>query len=133
MAKKSDNGLIKAISIIDYIFGALFFLGALFMLLGGTILASIGGTAFLKNVLPSGIAGGLIGGVLIMLAIFLAALGILYIYLGKGIAAQKKWAKIVQIIVAILVHLFSFPIGTAVAIFELYVLLIKKETKNLFK
>ena len=64
-------------------------------------------------------------------AIVVAALGVLYIYLAKAIKEYKMWAKVVQIIFAVL-GLFSFPIGTVIGIFVLWVLLINKETKNLF-
>ena len=132
MNKKQEN-LIKAITIIDYVFAAIFIFVAALSLLGGSVLASIGGSSMISNFLPKGILSGMIGGILIVLALGLATLGVLYFYLAKGIASKKYWAKVVQIIVAIIVHLFSFPIGTAVAAFELYVLLINEKTKNVFK
>ena len=125
---KEIPGLIKAISIIDYVYGIMLIIGAAFLFLGGTILASIGA---LRNLFPEQIIGGLVGAALVFAAIFLLALGVLYIYLGKAIKEYKFWAKVVQIILSIM-GLFSFPIGTAVGIFVLWVLLIKKETKNLF-
>ena len=127
---KDLPGMIKAISIIYYTFGILVFIAAVILL--------VGGTTFLQDLIPSEIAAELLSGALIVVALFLAVLGIFHIYLGKGIIARKKWAKVIQIILAIIPGigtfggLFSFPIGTIIGIFMLWVLLIKKETKNLF-
>ena len=137
MAKRKDktNNLIKAISIIDYVFAAICFIMAFLLIVGGSIISSLGfiqEAIFSKLALPTDLASGIISGLLIVGAIILVGIGIFYIYLGKAISKRKYWAKIAQIIVAILVHLFSFPIGTAVAVFELYVLLFNKETKTLF-
>ncbi len=134
MKKKnnSSKGLIKAITIIDYIFAALFLVGAIIMLLGSAVLTTLGLTVFVKSMLPKSMMSALIGSIFILGTIFFVALGIFYVYLGKGIQEKKQWAKIVQIIAALIIHLLSFPIGTAIAIFELYVLLINKETRDLF-
>ncbi len=134
----SENKLIKAVSVIDYIYGVIVIIAALFLLLGGTIFASLGGTFIIEEMMPSFMAAG-IGGMLIILAIFLAAAGVVHIYLGKAIKEKKLWAKVLQIILAIVPAvgtfggLFSFPLGTASGIFMIWILLIKKETRDLFK
>ncbi len=125
--KKTTN-IIKAISIIDYIYGALLIVGGVFFFLGGTLLASLG---VLKNLMPQ-MFSGIMGGMLVFASVIMLAIGVLYVILGKAITQYKLWAKIVQIILAIL-GLFSFPIGTAIGIFVLWALLINKETKDLFK
>ena len=126
--------LVRAISIIDYAYGGLFLLLAILLLIGGTILTlggSFVGIALLGNL--QAMTTTLVGGAIIILAMFIAALGVLYIYLGKAIGKRKYWAKITQIVVAIIVHLFSPPVGTIIALFELYVLVINQETKDIFK
>lgn len=118
-------GLITAISIIDYIYGILLIIVAVFLFAGGAVLST--SRAF-SNALP---LAGMAGGALVAATVFMLILGIIYIILGKAIKKFKLWAKVVQIILAI-IGLFSFPIGTIIGIFMLWVLLIKKETKNLF-
>jgi len=130
LTKKTKDlpGVIKAISIIDYVYGIMFLFGAVFVFLGTTLLASLG---ILGNFFPDKLFAGLAGGALLFGALVLALMGVVYIYLGKAIKEYKMWAKILQIILAIL-GVFSFPIGTVIGIFMLWVLLVKKETKNLF-
>ena len=118
-------GLITAVSIIDYIYGILMIIVAVFLFAGGAVLST---TGTFSNALP---LAGIAGGALVAAAVFMLILGVIYIILGKAIKKFKLWAKVVQIILAI-IGLFSFPIGTIVGIFMLWVLLIKKETKSLF-
>ncbi|MEK6922169.1 MAG: hypothetical protein AABX08_00015 [Nanoarchaeota archaeon] len=129
MKKSSINNIIKAISIIDYVYAILNVLTALFLFLGGTVLASLG---ILSKLLPGELVGSLVGGALILTSLIILALGVLYFFLGKAISQHKKWAQIVQIIMGFF-SLFSFPIGTAFGIFVIWALLINKEIKKLFK
>ena len=130
--KSKDHKFIKAITIIDKVYAVIFLLGAVLLLVGGTVVSSLGWMMPFQQMMP-GVTSGIVGGALMIASIFVAALGIFYIYLAKAIKERKYWAKVAQIIVAIVVHLFSFPIGTAVGAFELYVLLINKETKDVFR
>ena len=129
--QKSNNAqnLIKAISIIDYVYAGLLILAAIIMFLGGTFFTSLG---MFHYMFPQKVFTGLIGGVIIIASIFLVALAVLYFYLAKAILEYKMWAKVVQLILSIL-GIFSFPIGTAIGIYVIWVLLINKETKDLFK
>jgi len=61
---------------------------------------------------------GIIGG---LIAIFLLLLSAPSIIAGIGLLRLRPWAKTVTIIVSAL-HLFSFPFGTALGIFGLWVL-----------
>ena len=54
----------------------------------------------------------------IFFLIFMVVIGIIYLFVAKGVANQKNWAKTVGIILAI-ISLFSFPIGTALGIWML--------------
>jgi len=125
---KKIPGVIKAISIIDYIYGISLIIGSVLFFLGGTLLTFL---KPMRNLLPTHMLGNFMGIAFIFGAFLFLALGILYLFLGKAIKEYKLWAKIVQVILALL-ELFSFPIGTAIGIFILWVLLLKDETKNLF-
>lgn len=50
---------------------------------------------------------------------------------GIGLLKMKPWARIVAIIVGVL-HILSFPLGTALGIYTLWVLL-NAETEGLFR
>ena len=121
------NRIIKAISIIDYVYGILLIIFGLLFFLGGTLFTSI---IDLSMFMPP-IMGAMVGGIFIFAAL-IVALGAFYLFMGKSISEFKLWAKIVQIILAVL-WLFSFPMGTVIGAFILWVLLINKGTKGLFK
>ena len=125
---KKIPGVITAVSIIDYIYGALSIILAALLLLGGTLLSALGP---LRNMFPDELLGGLVGGVIVLVSLIVLAFGILYVILGKAIKEFKMWAKIVQIILAIF-SLFNFPIGTIIGVFILWVLLLNKETRDLY-
>ena len=124
---KEIPGVIKAISIIDYIYGGLLLFVAIILFLGGTLIGSV---STMMGMFPHQLLGGLLGGVALFLSLIIALVGILYIYLGNAIKKYKLWAKITQIILAVFT-LFSFPVGTAIAPFTFWVLLINKETKEI--
>ena len=126
--KKETPGIIKAVSIIDTIYGILLLIIAALLFLGGTAVTSL---SMMKNLVPTHMFSGFIGLTLIIAALALAAFGIFYLYLARAIKELKKWAKIVQVILAILM-LFSIPIGTVLGAFILWVLLLNNETKDLF-
>ena len=50
----------------------------------------------------------------------------------RSLTRYEQWANVTQIILVV-PGLFSFPIGTAIGMFILWVLLINKDTKKLFK
>lgn len=129
MKKTTISNIIKAISIIDYLYAILNIPAAIFLFLGGTVLTSLG---LLSTPLPGKLVGSLVGGALVSASIIILALGILYFFLGKAISQYKKWAQVVQIILGI-TSLFNFPIGTAFGIFVIWALLINKDIKKLFK
>ena len=78
------------------------------------------------------VAGGAIFGVVgLVVAIFMAALGVVHIITAKGVADKKNWAKIVGIIIGIL-DIPNIPIGTILGIFIL-IGLIGDEADSWFK
>lgn len=90
---------------------------------GGTILGGglISGDE--TAILATGITGGVVG------LLFLIS-GVLDIIAGIGVLKLKQWGRILALILAIL-NLLAFPIGTAVGIYTLWVLL-SRDTELLF-
>ena len=96
--------------------GALYLLGAFalfafFGLIGGVVAA---------NGEPG--AGGIIGAIAAFLSVFLVLLGLPSIIAGWGLFLGKGWARILTIVLAVL-HLPNVPIGTALGVYSLWVLL----------
>jgi hypothetical protein len=110
------------------ILGWLFIVGnALFLLIGGfvfTLLTGLGQTVSdpeARAVLP--LVGSTVGGLLALLSVpGLAA--------GYGLLTRQPWARVLAIVVAVL-GLLNFPVGTAIGIYALWVLL-QTSTANYF-
>jgi uncharacterized membrane protein (DUF2068 family) len=64
---------------------------------------------------------GILGG---FTAIFLGGLAALQLVLGWGLLTKKQWARILGIILGV-ISLIRFPLGTALGIYTLWVLLSK--------
>jgi len=67
----------------------------------------------------------------VCIAIFLFVLGLPSIIGGWGLLNFKPWARVLMIVISAL-HLFHIPIGTALGIYGLWVLL-HDETRRLFE
>ena len=93
--------------------------GALVLLLA-VVLGTIFGVA---GVVAGGAEGGaLIGGIGLVFAVFIAALGIPSLICGWGLLNYKPWARVLGIILSAL-QLANFPLGTAIGGYGLWVLL----------
>jgi hypothetical protein len=65
------------------------------------------------------------------IACFLILISLPGMFAGIGLLKMQPWARIVAIIVGVL-HILSFPLGTALGIYTLWVLL-NAETEGLFR
>jgi hypothetical protein len=65
------------------------------------------------------------------IACFLVAISLPGMFAGIGLLKMQPWARIVAIIVGVL-HILSFPFGTALGVYTLWVLL-NAETEALFR
>jgi hypothetical protein len=109
-------------------------LGVIYVILG--ILGLVIGVGLLVLIAGIGAASGdreaawIVGTVGIIVAAFVAVLSIPTIITGIGLQRFRPWARILGLILAVF-NLFSFPIGTAVGVYALWVLL-EPRTKPLF-
>jgi hypothetical protein len=109
-------------------------LGVIYVILGLLHLLLAGGILVLM--VGIGAAAGdrqtawIIGGVGMTVATVIAVLSIPTIVTGIGLQRFRPWSRIVALMLAIF-NLFSFPIGTAVGIYALWVLL-HERTEQLF-
>jgi hypothetical protein len=110
-------------------------LGCLGVLLGIGILVLFGGLAtvagFQANDRDAAAAVPILAAIGTVVAIFLFVLSVPSIIGGLGMIKFRPWARILMIIISVL-NLLHFPIGTAVGIYGLIILL-NEETKRLFE
>jgi hypothetical protein len=88
------------------------------------LLAAVFGTLFgVAGIAAGGENGGaLIGGIGFLFAMFMAALALPSLVCGWGLLNYKPWARVLGIVLSVL-QLASFPIGTALGGYGLWVLL----------
>lgn len=77
------------------------------------------------------IAPGILRIVAWVASLFFAALSLPQIIGGIGLMKRREWGRILILIVSFF-HLFSFPLGTALAVYS-FVILFKEETARLFR
>jgi hypothetical protein len=117
---------IKILGILNIVMGSLTALiGVIALLAMGTIagviaasLRSAAGSDFHDGVMAAPIAAT-IG---MVIAIFFFALGLPAIIGGWGLLHYRPWSRILMIVISVL-HLFHIPLGTALGVYGLWVLL----------
>jgi len=100
MADAQPSG-VKIVSIFYYIYAVLSVLAGLFAVIAffamGSLLATL-----LSSMPNAGMLTGVLAGLAIVIGIVYIGFGVLYFFMGKGIANRQKWAKILAIIFSIL-------------------------------
>jgi hypothetical protein len=96
--------------------------GALYLLIGIVVFLFLGAIGGIVAAQGEPGAGGIIAMIAGCVSIFLMVLGLPSIIAGWGLFLGKEWARILTIVLAIL-HLFNVPIGTALGVYTLWVLL----------
>ncbi|CAN5632270.1 hypothetical protein BH23ACI1_BH23ACI1_05460 [soil metagenome] len=119
---------VKVLAVLYLVLSGLFVLGALLLMLvvGGAVTAV--GTAAASD--DAAIALPIIGVTGMTLVIFLLALAIPGLLTGWGLLNFRPWARILGIVLSA-INLLNVPIGTALGLYGLWVLL-SKETEALF-
>ncbi len=103
---------VKVIAWLHIIYG-LFTVCIALLVFGGMVVGSMFSGSMLGM-----IGGGILGS---FLGLFLGARGALGIVAGWGLLTLRPWARILTIVLAIL-GLFSFPFGTILSVYTLWVL-----------
>jgi hypothetical protein len=103
---------VKVIAWLHIIYG-LFTVCIALLAFGGMVVGSM-----FSGSMMGMIGGSILGG---FLGLFLGARGALGIIAGWGLLTLHPWARIVMIVLAIL-GLFSFPFGTLLSVYTLWVL-----------
>lgn len=112
-------------------------MGCLTALIGIVVLVVLGGVVGLiasplaNNDANAPLAASIVAAVGIGVAIFFLVLAAPAILGGWGLLHYKPWARVLMIVVSIL-HLFHVPLGTALGVYGLWVLL-TDEARRLFE
>jgi hypothetical protein len=99
----------------------------LLLLLGLAVMAIVSGSGMISGDRTAMLITGTVGTVLMVLFLFLSIPGF---FAAWGLLRFRPWARILAIILGVL-HILSFPFGTALAVYTLWVLL-SAETQPLF-
>jgi len=121
-----DN--VKIVAILNIVLGCLGVLGGIVVLM---IFGGLAGMAGFANDRDAQQALPVLAFIGMCIAIFLFVLSVPSIIGGWGMLKFRPWARILMIIVSVL-NLFHFPIGTAIGVYGLIVLL-NEETRRLFE
>jgi hypothetical protein len=112
---------IRILAMLYIIFGALGLVLAVLVLVAGL------GGSFMQGDRDAAIAGGTCATVA---AVFIAILSLPNLIAGIGLKNRRPWARMLTIVLPIL-NLFQFPLGTALGIYGLWVLL-NEQSKTYF-
>jgi hypothetical protein len=93
-------------------------MGALGIFAAFFVFAVVGGAGLLTR--DAG-AAALVAGIGFFIAIFVAVLSLPNIICGWGLLKRKSWSRVFALVLGCL-HLISFPFGTAIGIYSLFVL-----------
>ena len=119
---------VKVLAVLNIVLGVLGVLMALFVLVFFGGLAGLVSTDSDPDAAVGVAALGMIGGVGFFV---IAVLSVPSIIAGAGLLKFRPWAQTLTIVMSVL-NLISFPFGTALGVYGLWVLF-NKDTKPLFK
>lgn len=120
---------VKIVAILNIALGCLGVLGALFILAAaGTLAGFIAGWV---DPADAAAAAPIVAAIGIAIAIFLLILSLPSIIGGWGLLRFRPWARILMIVISAL-DLLHVPIGTAIGVYGLWVLL-SEQTQVLFE
>jgi hypothetical protein len=120
---------VSILGVLYIVFGCLGILGAL------ALLAIFGGVAGIVGLMAqeepdAAVAVPILGGIGVVVSVFLAALSLPGLVIGIGLTKFRRWSRLGGVVLSAL-NLLNFPFGTALGAYGLWVLL-SKESEPLF-
>jgi hypothetical protein len=122
---------VKILGILQIVLGALGGLVALAVLAVFGLAGAAVGTAAVQQDPDAILALPIFGGIGMALFILILILSLPSIFAGVGLLQMRPWARILTIVLCAL-NLLNVPIGTAIGIYGLWVML-NKETEQMFR
>jgi len=122
---------VKILGILHIVFGSLGILGAVVVLLIFGGIAGIVGVSADTAEADRATGMAVLGGIGVVVFIVIVVLSVPSLIAGIGLLKYKPWARILTIVLSAL-DLVHVPVGTALGIYGLYVLL-NQQTEALFR
>ncbi len=131
MQQNTATTWVKIYAILDFIGAVFLLIGGLGLIFGGTFIAAILGTVS-GGLLPEEQFVASIGaGALAVIGVLCLGLSFVYFSIARAVWARREGGRIGQIVLSVL-GLFSFPIGTILGVFGIYLFAFEPNTKALF-
>ena len=119
---------VKVLAILNIVMGILGVLAAVIVLI---VMGGVGLIVSSNGEADGAMVGTMLGGIGALVFVFIAVLSVPGIIAGYGLLHYRPWAPMLSIVISAL-NLLSFPFGTALGIYGLWVLL-NESTKPLFQ
>ena len=126
MTSAQANNHIRIVSLLTLVEGIIGMIPTVIMLL--VALGLMGGGMLSRSPVEMITAGGIVA----IIAVCMLMLGLPALIAGFGLLARKSWARPLALIIAVF-NLFAFPIGTALAIYQFWVLAVNDETTAAYR
>jgi len=114
---------VKILGVLHIVMGALGALTAVgFLVVFGGIASMVGMSAATGGDTDAAVAAPIVGGIGLALAVFILLLSVPGILVGWGLMKFRPWARLFGLVISAF-QLFAVPVGTALGIYGLWVLL----------
>ena len=139
MDKSTAETIVKVYAILLWIAAFFVALGALGFLFMSSFMGGAFGGAFtmMAPAVSQGMMGqALVGGTLVgigmaLVLVLLAAIAVAYAHIGRGLWLREPWARTGALVVAV-ISLLSFPFGTILGAFGIWLFGFEPAVKGLF-
>lgn len=101
LGSASKSGAVTAVAVVNFVLGGLSIVCGGFMLLGGAAVTSMmgqGGNVPGGEQLPADVPAGMIGGIVMIMAVVIMILGVPMIIAGVGVVKRRQWGRILTLI-----------------------------------
>ncbi len=126
MDKNTAETIVKVYAVLAWISALIMLIVAIAIMIGGSMMGTFGSMMYGDLAVA-----GMVGAVATVVAVILLALAAFDVIVGIGLWTHKPWARILTIIYSVL-SLFSFPIGTLIGAFGIWLFGFESTVKSLF-
>jgi hypothetical protein len=130
MKKTTAKVITRIIAVCGFITSLFIFLMGLFLTFGSTLFFSL--FPFFAATIGSAPIAWLANWLLLVIGLFFVLLGIFRFIVAYGLWEFRSWARIIEIIFAV-ICLFWFPLGTVLGAIKIYFLGFDKDIRRLFR
>lgn len=126
MEKNTAETIVKVYAILAWVSALIMLIAAIAIMVGGSMMGTFGTMMYGDLAIA-----GMVGAVATIVAVLLLCIAALYVITGIGLWHHKSWARVLAIIYSVL-SLFSFPVGTLLGAFGIWLFGFEPTVKSLF-